>query len=179
MRTMLFALMIPCLLLASGYDRLLIEAQAAMYPKAMILERGYREKAVDGELLIAVLYDNGEREYAELFKQYVEAKHGTGLAGMRLKVVPMSYEAFLQGAQVSAIYGLKAAPEKHRKAIELAKRKKIPAFAYSYGFFAYDYLLALVFRERPVLYMNKKAFELSGLNFHPAFYKVVKIYDQK
>ncbi len=161
---------------AASYDRLLIEAQALMYPKVMLLEQGKEET---GTFVLAVLHEEEDAEFAALFKKKIESKYGTSLAGKRLNVVPMSFEAFFEGAEASAVYGLKSTADKQQRVTDSAKKRGIASFAYSYDFFAYDYMMALVFRERPVLYLNKKAFEQSSLKYHQAFYKVVKFYDKE
>jgi hypothetical protein len=86
------------------YNKLLLQAQSTIYPKVMLLDKQLPHKLIEGKIVLAIVYDNGDYEAALYAKKSIEQKfHGT-IGGYPYEVKIMQCPEFSRDAEVTAVY---------------------------------------------------------------------------
>lgn len=172
---LLISCMLACQVSAGNYDPLLIRAQAAIFPKIVLLDQGLARKAHDDVITINIVYTAQDVQVAQQLKEAIEEKYGDALGGKKMVVSISSFDNFDHSVIATAYIILQGSELFFKKVVSHAVYHERIVFSYSYADFEYDALISMNVKEKTYIYINKATVHLYGVSFMPAFYKIAKI----
>jgi len=171
---LLLLMLMHCKSYAYEYDPLLLRAQAALFPKIVLLDKDVREKLKSNSLEILVLHVENDLINAELTKALIEEKYRkTNKNALSIKLV--KYSDFKDSMIATAYFLLKGTDDSVKMVSNFAEKNNRVTFSYDYNDFDSNALLSVIMRERTYIYLNKKSVQKYNIKFIPLFYKIVKV----
>ena len=175
MMRLLLILFFAVSLMAGSLDKLLLKAQAGIFPKIMLLDKDIESKSRDNKLVLGIVYTKREKRDAERLKEMFEEEHKDKLGTYKFEARLIGIENFDTDADISAYYVFDTnVPEVSRVVRNAANKKRI-CFSYNYRNFSDNVLIGLFVKEKTYIYLNKSALQAYNIKFVPIFYKIVKV----
>lgn len=160
---------------AGSVDPLLLRAQAAIFPKIVLLDKDLSEKTTGNVIVIKIVHAPGEKENALEMRQLIEAEYRNNLGGNQLRVETLPFDEF-DGQAPATAYILMSGPAAiHQKITQYASGHRRVVFSYDYKDMKNNSLVSLLMKEKTYIYLNKSAMQQYDIRFLPLFYKIVKV----
>lgn len=177
MRLLLLSILIGTSLFGAGSNQLLLRAQAAIFPKLILLVKEPKNLLVDGSIVFAIVYEAEESASAAGLKLLMEQQHKGQIEGYPFKVILIQYSELKQTLEASAVMALPS--KKHiDEPAKLAIKKKIISFVGDAAYLNRGYLFSLNLERSTVIYMNKPMLPYYGIEFSNTLYHVVRFFDE-
>lgn len=160
---------------AVDYDHLLLKAQAAMFPKIMLLDREVVSKAIQQRYEIAIVYEEIDVLTAQSLQAMIRKKYQNKLGSYPLIVRIYPFQEVVQKPLATAYFVLQGTNENIKALSDWAAKQNRLLFSYDYREFQQDALLSVLLKEKTYVYMNKRAIAQYNIEFQPVFYKIVKL----
>ncbi len=159
------------------YNELLLDAQSRIYPKLLMLEEGIAARHDNKPVVFTVLYEPEDEFTAERIVDKIEAYYDHSLGGIPFEAEMATFSELEPPFHSDAFYILKADEEDMKKAVDFARREKIPVFVYDFKDLKYGALFALTIEQSTVIYMNRVVLQKAGILFAPSLYSIVRFVD--
>jgi len=163
---------------ASEYDQLLLRAQAVMYPKIILLDKGIKDKIKDNTISLSIVYNTEEVKQAKEFKKMIDDKHKSKLGTYKLDVILLNTDKLSASTISTSYYIFDASGNKKRNIISQATDNNRICFSYNYKDFSFNTLIGLLLKEKTYIYLNKSVIKDYSIKFVPIFYKIVKVINE-
>lgn len=160
---------------ASITDPLLMRAQAAIFPKIILLDKDLGEKTAANVVVIKIVHASTDRESALEMRRLIEKEYQNNLGGNPLRVETVMFDEF-EGREPATAYILMSGPAAlHQKITQYASGLRRLVFSYDYKDMKNNALVSLMMKEKTYIYLNKGAMQQYDVRFLPLFYKIVKV----
>jgi len=156
------------------YDKLLLKAQANIFPKLILLDQDISKKVKDKEIVFCIVSHPSDRIKSVQIKKMIEDKFGNSLEEYKLNIVLKGFDEVKNSDKSNAYYILQGASKKAKRISDIAQKNRVPAFAYEPLYFKDGALISLVIHNESTIYFNKKVHKSYGINFVDIFYQVVR-----
>ncbi|BCD59824.1 MULTISPECIES: hypothetical protein [unclassified Nitratiruptor] len=158
-------------LCASSINPALLEIEAKLFPKIIMLDEQIDQKLVNGKLYINIIFQNRYRKEAQLMKKLLDKKV---VYGKRIKVV-LTKERALKNPSA---YILFTDSQKAKKLFTaLAKKNRLILSALPSAIDGAMVSIAVNSKVHPLL--NPSAIKQSKIKLNPIIFKVSKYYENK
>ncbi len=156
------------------YDKLLLKAQANIFPKLILLDQDISKKVIDKEIVFCIVYHPSDRIKSIQIKKMIEDKFGDSLEDYKLNIVLKQFNKIKNDDKSTAYYILQGASKKVKRISDIAQKNRAPVFAYEPLYFRDGALISLVIQNESTIYFNKKVHKSYDINFVDIFYQVVR-----
>ena len=160
---------------AADYDPLLLQAQASIFPKIIMLDKQVADKTIDNEIVISIISNNGDVAAAEILRAFIEKKYKNKLGSKKLTVKLNEFVNHDSKSVYTAYILLKGTDALFKTVVTHASNKNRIVFSYDYEDFRNNALISLHMKEKIYVYLNKSALHDYDIKFTPIFYKIVKV----
>ncbi len=155
---------------AYGLDPTILDLEAKIFPKIILLDEEIDKKLVDGKVEVAIIY---EKKYQKEAKRLAASMHN--------KIVldkVFSAHAYLKfPTTLPSAYILVMDPERSEKIFDRLKHtKRLIISANPHGICSAAVSITIGPRVQPLV--NPKIIKLLGLKFNPILFKVAKFYEK-
>ncbi len=159
------------------YDKLLLKAQANIFPKLILLDQDISKKVINKEIVFCIVYHQSDYIKTMQIKKIVENRYEKSLEEYKLKIVLKRFDEVKDDKSINAYYILQGESLAIKRVCNIAKKRNIPTFTYDPYYFVDDVLISLVIQNNSVIYLNKKVHKLYNINFVDVFYQIVRFWD--
>ncbi len=159
--------------LTAEYDNLLLQAQASIFPKIIMLDQDVSKKLVNDKIELAIIHEKNDKAVADSLRQMIEETFKGKLGSFDFSISAVSAEDSAETA--TAYMLLQLTDSSIQKVVNTAQSHQRICFAYDYSKFDNSALISLLLKEKTYIYLNKKALSSYNINFKSLFYKIVKI----
>ena len=159
------------------YDKLLLKAQSNIFPKLVLLDKDIANKVKNGEIIFCIVHHPSDVLKSKNIKTMIEQKFGKTLDQYKLKVITKKFDEVKEDDRINAYYILQGPLSEMKKISDIAKKKRVPTFAYDPFYFDADILISMTIQNNSVLYLNKKVHKAYKIDFVDIFYQLVRFYD--
>ncbi len=156
------------------YDKLLLKAQANIFPKLILLDQDISKKVIDKEIVFCIVYHPSDRIKSIQIKKMIEDKFGDLLEDYKLNIVLKQFDEMKDDDKSTAYYILQGVSKKVKQVCDIAQKRKVPTFVYEPLYFKNGALLSLAMHNESTIYLNKKVHKSYGINFVDIFYQIVR-----
>lgn len=160
---------------AGDTDPLLLRAQAAIFPKIILLDKDLGEKTAANVVVIKIVHASAGKESALEMRRLIEKEYQNNLGGNPLRVETLSFEEFDGQAPATAYILMSGPASLHQKITQYASGLRRVVFSYDYKDMKNNSLVSLLMKEKTYIYLNKGAMQQYDVRFLPLFYKIVKV----
>ncbi len=174
MKTLLLLILISLSLYSYEFDKLLLRAQASLFPKIILLDQEINLKTIDNTVLISIIYNNDEAKEAKNFKNNIYKQYKKRLGNYNLVIKTVHVDEFSDTDNSSAYFIFNTLGKNKKNIITHAIKNQRICFSYSNKSFANDTLISLFLKEKTYIYLNKSALSKYKIKFTPIFYKIAK-----
>ena len=176
MRIMIILLLWSTFLFGYNYNNLLLQAQASIFPKILLLDKKIDNKLIDGKIIFTIIYDKNDYKAAQQINNYINENYKNYFDTYAYKINLVEISDFSLDTPASAIYMLNSA-ENVKKVAEIAKKKGIITFSYDINNLKDGLLFSLMLEKSTVLYLNKEYLYTKKIDFVDALLRMVKFID--
>jgi len=160
------------------YNKLLLKAQASIFPKIIMLDKKLEGKLVEGKIIYTIVYEKNDYETALEIEKFIDEKYNGRFNDYAYKINLVEFADLSQETQASAIYSLNS--ENYiKKVAEIAEQKGVVTFSYDIDNLKNGLLFSLMLEKSTVLYFNKKNLHPYNINFVDSLYQIVKFVESK
>ncbi len=160
------------------YNKLLLKAQASIFPKIIMLDKKLDSKLVEGKIIYTIVYEKNDYETALEIEKFIDEKYNGRFNDYAYKINLVEFADLSQETQASAIYSLNS--ENYiKKVAEIAEQKGVVTFSYDIDNLKNGLLFSLMLEKSTVLYFNKKNLHPYNINFVDSLYQIVKFVESK
>jgi len=156
------------------YDKLLLQAQAHIFPKLVLLDQDISKKVLDKEIIFNIVYHPSDYIKSKQIKKMIEEKFGNSVENYKLKLVLKAFNEIKSDDRANAYYILQGSSKQVKRICDIAQERKVPTFTYDPLYFKDGALLSLVMHNESTIYLNKKVHKSYGINFVDIFYQIVR-----
>jgi hypothetical protein len=164
-------------LLAHQYNTMLLEAEAEVFPKLLLLSDTPKDLLRNNALVFAIVYEPEDKQTALRLKRKMEAAFDR-TTGFHLQALPVLYSKIDSVRGISAFFALYSSDQMHQ-VVRKAQELHVPSFVFDTAYLDSDFLFALNIERYPVIYLNAEALPKYSIVFSDALYQIVKFYDEK
>jgi len=160
-----------------NYNPLLLEAQASLFPKLLMLAQEPEKLLVKENIVVAIIHEAEDIESALKLKSLMEEQYEDAIEGYPFTIVLLEYSKLNEDMEVSAVIALHS--EKYlNKLAQLVIKKKIVSFVSDAAYLKEGFLFSLNLERSTVIYMNKPILPSYGIEFSDTLYHVVRFFDE-
>ncbi|MCF6309167.1 MAG: hypothetical protein L3J19_01635 [Sulfurimonas sp.] len=177
MRILALILLFGSLLFGSNYNYILLEAQATIFPKIMLLDKRLEEKLVDGKIVFIVVYEKSDHTTALEISRLIKSIYINNMDKYKYIVELVEFTDLTNSTEATAIYALNS--NSHiANAAKIANEKGIIAFSYDNNNLKKGMLFSLMLEKSTVLYLNKDNIPKKKVDFVDSLYQIVRFIDK-
>lgn len=155
-----------------NYDDILLKAQAAIFPKIVLLDKKIDNKLVDGKIVYTIVHDNSDLLTAQYIKNYIDKKYNGQLGSYKYVINLVDIDNYTDDIKTSAIYVLNL-NEKITDLSLIARENGIISFSYDINNLKKGLMFSLVIEKSTVLYMEKDNIYTEKIDFVDALLQMV------
>lgn len=176
-KTLFLLLTFVNLVFAYNYDDVLIKAQAAIFPKVILLDKKIEDKLVDGKIIYTIVYDKTDYMTAEYIKIFIDKKFKDHLGVYSYEINLVDIEEFSMQTPSSAVYMLNLTKDVEKVA-NIANAKGVISFSYDINNLQKGLMFSLVIEKSTVLYLTKEKLHSKKVDFVDALLQMVKFVEK-
>lgn len=158
-------------------DKGTISIQAKIYPQLVFFSTKAKDLAKQKQIVIAAVYGDGGKRYADMFKEEVERLYPDGIKGVRIAVKTIAKDKLFKERDLIASYVIFddedasqiSSNEDMKNSITFAATKKV--FTKNKAMFYVE------ITHKTSILLNKKTLLNSQISFDPSLLKMVKVCD--
>ncbi len=159
------------------YNRLLLKAQASIFPKIIMLDKKVSDKLVDGKIVYTIVYEENDYYTAVDIGEFIESNYRLNKSKYSYKINLVKFSEFSDETQATAIYALNS--DIHiEKIAQSAAKKGVISFAYDINNLKQGILFSLMLEKSTVLYINKENLDTKKVDFVDSLYQIVNFIDK-
>lgn len=176
MITRVFALLLflSLQLSASQYNSTVIELEAKLFPKMLLLSENIKKHA--STLHIVIIAKDSANYSARVFKENIEKNYAKKLQNREV-VVQIKEFTDAKKSNADGVIVLYHSAEELTKIATWANEHKIPSFAYDPAHLEYGILASLYIGATTKPYLNKNTISKYNFSFDPYLLKLSKFYN--
>lgn len=148
-----------------SYDDLLLKADAAIFPKIMLMDKKIKNKLIDNKIIYVIVYNKDDYEIALHEKEYIENSFKKHMGSYPYKIDLVTFSHLSFNTKASAFYVLKSSIDNIKKAANIARKKEIISFSYDVNNLKHGLLFSLVIENSTILYLNKEYLHTKKIDF--------------
>jgi hypothetical protein len=163
---------------AYSYNVLLLKAQAAIFPKIVLLDKKLNEKLINGKIVFTILYEENDLFAASEVRELMIENYGKMLENHPFEIKMIEYSNVSAQLQSTAVFLLNS----ERDMRQLASRdmaKEVITFVYDIADLKKGFLFSMVIEKSTVIYLNKEVLQHTDVDFVDALYQIVRITNGK
>jgi hypothetical protein len=177
-KAVLFFLIFQGIASAYSYNALLLQAQASIFPKILLLDKKLDEKLINGKIVFTVVYEENDRFSASEVRELIASHYGKELEKYPLEIKMVEYSDASAALQSTAVYLLNS--ERNMKGLaSAAMAKGIISFVYDYADLQKGFLFSLVIEKSTIICLNKEVLQHTDVDFVDALYQIVRFTNEK
>ncbi len=176
MRLIVSLLILAHAVWAYNYNDILLNVQSRIYPKILLLEENFMQRHQNRPVVLTVVHEKEDDGIAAQVVQKINEIYGKKLGDLPFVVENITFDDIDTHHRSDAYYLLKGSEEDIKKAVQVARKQKVPVFVYDFDDLAYGGTIALTVRRTTVIYMNRKAMPWIP-RFNQALYAIVRFID--
>lgn len=177
MRTALLLFILVNLAYGYTYNRLLLKAQASIFPKMIMLDKKIKNKLVDGKIVYTIVYEKNDYYTALEIGEFIESNNKQDKSGYHYKINLVEFSEFSDETQTTAVYALNS--DKYiQKVAQSAIKKGIISFTYDISNLKQGILFSLMLEKSTVLYLNKEDLDTKKIDFVDSLYQIVNFVEK-
>jgi hypothetical protein len=178
MKKILFLLLtFISLAFAHNYDDVLLKAQAAIFPKVILLDKKIENKLIDGKIIYTIVYDKTDYMTAKFIAEFIDKKFKGHLGAYAYTINLVDIEKLSLQTPTSAIYMLNLKKD-IEKVADIANVKGIISFAYDINNLKKGLMFSLVIEKSTVLYLTKENLYTKKIEFVDALLQMVRFVER-
>ena len=158
MRILLLILMLSSLVFAYSYKSVLLDAQVSIFPRIILLDKKVEEKLIDGKVVFTIVYDDRDYETALSIVNKIDESYKGKFGKYNYIIDLVKFSDLTKDTKATAFYMLNSS-DSIAKVVQVAKEKRIAAFAYDTNNLKHGLLFSLVLEKSTVLYLNKDSLQ--------------------
>lgn len=159
------------------YNKLLLKAQASIFPKIIMLDKQLENKLVDGKIVYTIVYEKEDYHTALEIGEFIEANNRKDKSKYSCKVDLVEFSNFSDETQATAVYVLNS-EENIEKVAQGAIKQGIISFTYSINNLKQGILFSLMLEKSTVLYLNKENLNTKKIDFVDSLYQIVNFVEK-
>ncbi|MCK9473567.1 hypothetical protein [Sulfurimonas sp.] len=159
------------------YNKLLLKAQASIFPKIIMLDKKLYEKLVDGKIVYTIVYEKNDYYTASEIGRFIEANYKNASTKYAYKINLVEFSEFSSETEATAIYVLNS-NNQVQELVDYAKKKGIITFAYDINYLKSGFLFSLMLEKSAVIYLNKDNLNSNKIDFVDSLYQIVNFLDK-
>ena len=174
----LFALLLGASVLFATHNRTILEMQANIIPKLILMDYNYDEKLVNGTILITVLYESQDRYYADMLRTLIHKSYPDGIQSYKVEVQLEEYGEYLrQPTAATLLFYFESDLDTITKANQKAARMHIITFGYDPKMLSVGTNLSLFIGAKTRPYVNLTSLKAHNIAFRPILTRISKFYE--
>ncbi|MHC3993593.1 YfiR family protein [Thiomicrolovo sp. ZZH C-3] len=173
-RFCLLVLLLPLALAAYQYEPVLLETQAKLAPRFLMMSEGVADTD-EGVLSICVVYDEGEEEVADAFAGMVRAAYPDGWKGKQIRIIKSRYGELEQRCgRCELLFLLSAEAPDIRRAVSFATAQHKLTVSYENRYLEEGVLISLHVGRSVRPYLNLTQAKAAGIHFSSGLKRISK-----
>lgn len=169
----LFFLILSATLYAHTYNKMLIKAQALIFPKILLLDKKLNQKMIDNKIVFIIAYEKGDHATATSIQNIVSEHYKDFLSLHILETKIMEFTEISKETKATAIYALNS-DTKVNNLSKICSSKGIVSFSYDINNLKNGLMFSLALEKDTVLYLNKENLNKHTTDFVDSLYEIVK-----
>ena len=174
---MIQKLLFLCLLLVANlsaleYDETILELEAKLFPKIILLSDGIRQESET--LTIYIIAQELDQESAEYLKEHILSNYPKKISGKKIEVSIKEFMAFKK--KPDAIIVLDHDGQSLTKIANWANTHKVISLAYDPYYMSYGLLASLHIGKATKPYLNSAVIKKYNFSFNPYLLKLSKFF---
>lgn len=159
-------------------DRTQIAIQAKIYPQLIFFATKNKELNQQKPIVIAAIYSDSTRRYAEIFKEECERIYKGGIKGFNLQIKLVHKDRVSSADEYNSCYVIFEDDDEMRVYTN-PKLRGILTFAGNRKVFEKNGAMFFVeITNKTSILLNKRTLNASGISFDPSLLKIVRVYDE-
>ncbi len=159
------------------YNKLLLKAQASIFPKIVMLDKKVDNKLVDGKIVYTIIYEKEDYYTALEIGEFIESNYKQGKSKYDYKVDLVEFSDFSDETKATAVYALNS--DKYiQKVAQSAIKKGTISFTYDISNLKQGILFSLMLEKSTVLYLNKEDLNTKKIDFVDSLYQIVNFVEK-
>jgi len=160
-----------------SYNDILLKAQAAIFPKIMLLDKNLENKLIDGKVVYTIAYDESDLHTAQELSEFIDKNFKGFFDKYLYNINLVEFSDLSSDTKASAIYALNS--EEHiDKVAKIAKEKGIISFSYDIKNLKKGLIFSLMLEKSTVLYLNKEDLNKTKIDFVDSLLQMVRFIDK-
>ncbi|WP_428739568.1 hypothetical protein, partial [Sulfurimonas sp.] len=162
---------------AHSYDDVLLKAQAAIFPKIILLDKKLDNKLINGKIVYTIVYDASDVLTAKSIKEFIDKKFDGHLGVYKYTINLVEVDNFSVETPTSAVYILNLQKD-IQKIADIANVKGIISFSYDINNLKKGLMFSLVIEKSTVLYLTKENLYTKKVVFVDALLQMVRFIEK-
>jgi hypothetical protein len=159
-----------------NYDRVLIKAQASVFPKLILLDKDISNKVVDNKIIFTIVYHKSDYIKSIRIQKFIENKFNHTLGNYKLGVVLKEFDEVDSKDRSHAYYILKGDLQRVRSISKIAKQQRALTFVYELQYLSQEILFSLAMHNRAYIYLNRDAYHSYRVQFVDTLYQIIRFF---
>lgn len=159
-------------------DRTQIAIQAKIYPQLIFFVSKNRELSPQKPIVVAAVYTEGTKRFAEMFKEECEKLYKGRIKGFSLQIKLVHKDKVGSGEDYNSCYVI-FEDDDDTRVYASPKLRGMLTFAGNKRVFEKNGAMFFVgITNKTSILLNKKTLNASGISFDPSLLKIVRVYDE-
>ena len=155
------------------YNETLIKAQAAVFPKILLLDKKLNTKLINNKILFIIAHEESDTTTAQNIQNMLQRQYKNNLLDYTLEVKTLEFSKISQNTDATAIYILNS--QRYINTLsKISASKNMITFTYDINNLKEGFMFSLVLEKNTALYINKESFKTDKINFVDSLYEIVK-----
>jgi hypothetical protein len=159
-------------------DRGTIAIQAKIYPQIIFFSQKAKEYNAQKPIVIAAVYGEGGKKFADIFKDEIEKQYPDGIKGVKITVKTVARDKLAKDKDVSASYVIFDDDDNTKLNYVDEMKSSITFAATKRAFMRNGAMFYVEITNKTSILLNKKTLLNSKVSFDPSLLKIVKVYDE-
>ncbi len=162
-----------------NYNDLLLQAQASIFPKIILLDRKLENKLINGKIVYTIVYDKKDYLIALEIKEFIDAKYKGKFDKYKYTINLVEFANVTNQTQMTVFYVLNSSEREIKKIANFAKEKGVISFSYDENNLKNGLLFSLVLEKSTTLYLNKEYLDTRKVDFVNSLLQMIKYVDKE
>lgn len=172
MRLFTLAALLSILLFGRSYSPVMLQAQASIFPKIVLLQK--KQRAEGEPIRFAVIYQESDYAVANSLKERMESLYGSADDLVRVDVSLIRQTELGNDIDADAVMILWLDEASRDQVVKIAQKRHIPTFAFFVEDLKHELLFALSIEKRVNIYLNKSRLRAYNIYFDDVLYRMTK-----
>ena len=155
------------------YNETLLKAQAAVFPKILLLDKKINNKLINNKIVLIIAYEESDNITATNLQNILLKRYKNTLSNYTFETKTVEFSKISKDTQATAIYALNS--QRYIKGLsEISASNGIITFTYDINNLKSGIMFSLVLEKNTALYINKENFKTNKIDFVNSLYEIVK-----